>query len=621
MPAPDNIHQLVERFQENLESYRSSKYNETQARHEFIDPLFLELGWDINNTHGLAEAYKDVIHEDSLEIEGETKAPDYAFRIGGTRKFFVEAKKPSVNLEFDIHPAFQLRRYAWSAKLPLSVLTDFEEFAVYDSRSRPDKTDKASTARVALFHYPDYVARWDEIAGIFSKDAVLHGAFDKYAEGMKAKKGTTGVDDAFLDEIERWRDWLAKNIALRNPKLSVPELNYAVQMTIDRIVFLRICEDRGIEPYEQLRSTVKQPDVYAELTRLFKKADARYDSGLFHFKDEKGQSTAADGLTPTLKIDNKPLQDILKGLYYPDSPYVFSEIPPDILGQVYEQFLGKVIRLTAGHQAKVEEKPEVRKAGGVYYTPTYIVDYIVKNTLGRLLEGKTPKEAARLKALDPACGSGTFLIGAYQYLLDWHLKWYVNDDATAWAKGKNPAIFQGKDGWQLTLGKKKEILLNNIYAVDIDPQAVEVAKLSLLLKVVETPGQLDFMGERILPDLGQNIKCGNSLIGSDYFDGKMMVDKDERSRVNPFDWESAFPKVFAQGGFDVVMGNPPYIRPHNIPAETKTMLWSLFSTFVAKSDMYSCFMEKGVNLTRLGGMFSFHSSTDLDIFGKLHEDP
>ncbi len=198
MPAPDTIKSLVERFERNHEQYTSSKYNETQARQEFINPLFKALGWDIDNEQGFAEQYKEVIHEDTLEIEGASKAPDYAFRIGGTRKFFVEAKKPSVKLETDIHPAYQLRRYAWSAKLPLSVLTDFEEFAIYDCRVKPDKSDKASVGRVALYSYQDYVEKWDEIATIFSKDAILRGSFDKYAEGIKGKKGTAEVDDAFL---------------------------------------------------------------------------------------------------------------------------------------------------------------------------------------------------------------------------------------------------------------------------------------------------------------------------------------------------------------------------------------------------------------------------------------
>jgi predicted type IV restriction endonuclease len=518
MPAPDNIKQLVERFEQHRDAYRLGRYNETQLRREFLDPFFEALGWDIFNKQGYAELYKDVIHEDSLLIEGENKAPDYAFRVGGTRKFFVEAKKPAVNIEFNIHPAFQLRRYAWSAKLPLGILTDFEEFAVYDCRIRPDKGDKASTGRIKLLSYKDYVEKWDEIAAVFSRDAVLKGSFDEYAEGINAsrRKSTTEVDDAFLAEIERWRELLAKNIALRNPSLSVRELNYAVQMTIDRIVFLRICEDRGIERDEQLKDIAtpgppvlrtsphfrqkNQGDenskigenggnrgglVYAGLCRLFKHADARYNSGLFHFKDEKDQSSPIDSLTLSLKIDDKVLQDILKNLYYPESPYVFREIPSDILGQVYERFLGKVIRLTAGHQAKVEEKPEVRKAGGVFYTPTFIVEYIVLNTVGKLLEGMTPKEVARLKFLDPACGSGTFPLGAFQYLLDWHLKWYMEHEPEKWATGRQPAIFQIKDGWQLTTAKKKEILLNNIYGVDIDLQAVEVTKLSLLLKVLE----------------------------------------------------------------------------------------------------------------------------------------
>jgi hypothetical protein len=215
MPAPENIHQLVKRFEEQLDSYRLSKYNEAQLRHEFLNPFFEALGWDLFNRQGYAETYKEVIVEDSLEVEGATKAPDYAFRVGGQRKFIVEAKKPSVNIQMDIHPAFQLRRYAWSAKLPLGILTDFEEFVIYDCRIKPDKKDKASTGRITYYSFRDYVEKWDEIADIFSREAVLKGSFDKFAEGVKGKKGTAEVDDAFLLEIEHWRDLLARNFALR----------------------------------------------------------------------------------------------------------------------------------------------------------------------------------------------------------------------------------------------------------------------------------------------------------------------------------------------------------------------------------------------------------------------
>ena len=217
--------------------------------------MFKALGWDIDNEQGHAEAYKDVIHEDAIKVGGATKAPDYCFRVGGTRKFFLEAKKPSVNIAQDEAAAFQLRRYAWSAKLPLSILTDFEEFIVYDCRLRPNINDKVSKARVISFGFKNYLARWEEIASIFSRDAVLKGSFDKYAESSLHKRGTAEVDEEFLAEIETWRELLARNIALRNRKLTARELNFAVQLTIDRIIFLRICEDRGIEEYGCLKAT------------------------------------------------------------------------------------------------------------------------------------------------------------------------------------------------------------------------------------------------------------------------------------------------------------------------------------------------------------------------------
>ena len=217
MSAPDKVHDLLERFERNLPAYKQGQYNETQVRREFIDPLFGALGWDVANVKGYAEAYKDVVHEDAIKVAGGTKAPDYSFRIGGARKFFVEAKKPSVDIRNDVHPAYQLRRYAWSAKLPLCILTDFEELAVYDCRVRPDKGDKSSTARMMYLGFQEYAERWDEIAGVFSREAILRGSFDRYVEEKGSKRGTAEVDAAFLAEIERWRDLLARNIALRNP--------------------------------------------------------------------------------------------------------------------------------------------------------------------------------------------------------------------------------------------------------------------------------------------------------------------------------------------------------------------------------------------------------------------
>ncbi len=614
MTAPAVVRELVERFQAQIESYRAGAYNETQLRREFLDPFFEALGWDVFNRKGYAEAYKEVIHEDAIRIGGRTKAPDYCFRAGsGIRSLFVEAKKPSVDIRDAASPAYQLRRYAWSAKLPLSILTDFEEFAVYDCRIRPEKNDKAATARIMFLDYTQYLDRWDELFDLFSPEAIRRGSLERFVASKKIKKGTAEVDAAFLVEIESWRDVLARNIALRNPGISTRDLNFAVQRTIDRIVFLRICEDRGIETYGSLQGLTNGQNIYARLGEWFRRADQRYNSGLFYFDGERDRGEPPDEMTLGLAIDDKPLRDIVRNLYFPDSPYEFSVLPAEILGQVYEQFLGKVIRLTQGGQAKVEEKPEVRKAGGVYYTPAYIVDYIVKDTVGKLVENRALKEAASLRILDPACGSGSFLIGAYQFLLDWHRDRYVADDPERNARGRNPVLYRSVSGqWKLTTAERKRILLSNIFGVDIDPQAVEVTKLSLLLKVLEgesdetISNQLRLFHERALPDLAGNIKCGNSLIGPDYYNGHQlnMLDEEERYRINVFDWKGEFPAVFKAGGFDAVIGNPPYVSIQTMnergPEEVDYFNSRYSSAGVGNYDIYVVFVERGFTISISG---------------------
>jgi type I restriction-modification system DNA methylase subunit len=607
--TPDVILQLVENFGRNLNNFKSQTYNEAQVRQEFINPFFETLGWDMQNKSQTAAAYKDVIHEDAIKVGGSTKAPDYCFRIGGTRKFFVEAKKPSVNIKSDISPAYQLRRYAWNAKLPLSILTDFEEFAVYDCWIRPNVNDKPSTARIFFCGYKEYGDKWEQIAKIFSKEAVYKGLFDKYASEKTTKRGTTTVDKEFLAEIEGWRNELAKNIAIRNSKLSVYDLNFAVQKTIDRILFLRICEDRAIERNEQLLGLINGNRIYPRLFELFEKADEKYNSGIFHFRREKDRPESPDEMSANLKVDDDVLKKIIRDLYYP-CPYEFSIMPAEILGNVYEQFLGKVIRLTASHQAKVEEKPEVKKAGGVYYTPSYIVDYIVKNTVGKLCEGKTPKQIEKLKILDPACGSGSFLIGAYQYLLDYHRDYYIKESAK-----HRKQVYQGKGGlWFLTIEEKKRILLNNIFGVDIDSQAVEVTKLSLLLKVLENETQesLRLFHERALPDLGNNIKCGNSLIGPDFYQNQQLTlfGDEQQRKINAFDWQKEFAEIFAgkTGGFDAVIGNPPYI-PTELMADHEREYYRSKNPFLErKYDTAVIFIASMLEKLNSKGLLSFISS-------------
>ena len=649
MPAPPSIQALLDRYEVHRMAYLrdEANYNEAKVRKDFVEPFFRALNWDIDNNKGFSEAYREVMLEEPIRIRERTQFFDYTFRIGGIRKFILEAKKPAVSIRDNSDAALQLRWYAWNAKLPLSILTNFEEFAVYDCTRKPATNEAASVARIEYFTYKDFPAKWEWIASVFSQDSILKGSFDRYAAETKGKKGTASVDDDILAEIESWRDTLARNLAIRT-SFNVDEINAVVQRTIDRILFLRICEDRGIEEYGALQKLTAGDNVYPRLCEIFRHADEKYNSGLFHFQEEAEISEPPDTISFGAKIDDKVLKGIIKRLYYPESPYLFSVIQPAILGHVYEQFLGKVIRLTEGRQAKVEYKPEVKKAGGVFYTPQYIVEYIVKHTVGELVKDKTPREIAKLRILDPACGSGSFLIGAFQFLLDWHRDWYIEKLVPVYIDKKesilDPAVLallpeptpRGKkklaqielpiyragtsgdatrtrSDWRLTTAEKKRILLNNIFGVDIDQQAVEVTKLSLLLKVLEEENeeniekQLKLFEERALPSLHQNIKCGNSLIGWDIVTPEMP--SDEVKRINPFDWSKEFASVMAAGGFDAVIGNPPYIRIQTMkewaPTEVEVYKKKFLSASKGNYDIYVVFVEKGLALLNKNGLLGY----------------
>lgn len=608
------VKELVEKFNDIL-GVNKSLYNEEQMKTEFINKFFTALGWDVDNEQGAAPDYKEVIFEDSIKVAGGTKAPDYCFRVGGKKIFFVEAKKPSVNIKNDKSASFQLRRYCWSAKLKLSILTDFEELALYGSQIKPKKTDNAGIDRVKIYNYADYIDKWDEIYDIFSKDAVIKGRFDKYAKTNKKKRGTLEVDDSFLKELNNWRKLLAKNIALRNGDIDEKSLNYAVQQIIDRIIFLRMAEDRGIEPENQLSSLKENENIYTAFCEICKTADEKYNSGLFHFNEETSRKTPPDKLTMTLSIDNTVWKEIIENLYYPRSPFEFSVMPTEILGNVYEQFLGKIIRLTKGHQAKIEEKPEVKKAGGIYYTPQYIVDYIIEKTLGKLCKDKTPKKVEEIRILDPACGSGSFLLGAYNYLLKWHLEYYVN--LKDMKRLENKKICRVKGEWALTIQEKKKILINNIYGVDIDPQAVEVTKLSLLLRVLEgenkdvLEAQKKLFNERALPDLDDNIKWGNSLIGPEIYDNNdLELNEDQIYRINDFDWYDEFDVIMNDGGFDAIIGNPPYISIQKLksfyPEEVEYYQQNYQTASSKNVDIYVPFIERSISsLLKTEGYLGF----------------
>jgi hypothetical protein len=623
--TPQEVLDLVDRYKHSRETFESSAYLEASVRQEFIDPFFRALGWDVGNQHGWADQNKEVVVEPYLDIDGHYKAPDYAFRVGPQPQFFVEAKRPSIPLRIDPDPAKQIRTYGWNASMQACGLTNFGEFVVYDTSVKPAPDDKVTTARVKYISFLEYDESWEWLSSLFGHDAVWKGSLQEFAKVQPSRRGTEPVDVAILGEIERWRQTLAIELARKNPALSAADLNSAVQTTIDRILFLRICEDRNVQPYGDLRGATKTKDVYGELLRLFRLADAKYNSGLFHFAKESGRSSQVDVLTPNLDIGNRVLAALITDLYPPTSPFDFRFIGVEVLGHVYEQFLGKVIELTPDHKTRIEEKPEVKKAGGVVYTPQSVVTYITDATVGRALASQSigivsgrlgGKKAHPLRVLDPACGSGSFLMTVYQRLLDWYLEQY-GADPEQHLKGRSPVLRPlGTNSWELTTPERKRILLDHIFGVDIDAQAVEVTKLSLLLKCLEgeteatIDQQMTFLQERALPDLENNIRCGNSLIGTDFTatDPSVTVDAFRMDKINMFDWSSEFSGVFSmdEPGFDIVLGNPPYVLLQDEFRDDLQLSYfrSHYGVAAYKIDTYHLFLERSLELTRVGGWMS-----------------
>lgn len=594
----EKLQGLVHKFEKDKRHYLEKGYPEAQVRMDFLNPLFEALGWDMENRAHKSPHERDVIVELSPET---TCRPDYNFRINGATKFFVEAKAPSVTLD-DINHIMQAKTYAWSTKeVYFVILTDFEEFKLFDASLKPNPKFPGEGLVLDL-KYINYTANAEKLWEL-SKERVEQGSLEALLpKDTKSKRLRIPPDKSFLEDLTEWRTEVAKDVHKRNPEFDVRLLNDVVQKLLDRIIFIRIAEDRKIRPDRELweitaqwREEGRRKSIMSHLTELFREINDDLNGDIF----KPHACEKAD-------VDSSLLAEIIEGLYFPKNRYRFDAIGVELLGSIYERYLGSTIRVTP-QRVKVEEKPEVRKAGGVYYTPKYIVDYIVKNTVGKVIEGKTPKQIENIKILDPACGSGSFLLGAYQYLIDYHLDYYRKHPKEAQTQYFDFYHKIGPEDVSLPLRTKAMILRNNIFGVDIDQQAVEITMMSLYLKALEGERGLLPRKQHLLPSLGNNIKCGNSLIGYDILDQGSLFDDETKSRINPFDWNSksgGFGDIMASGGFDVVIGNPPYVRQESL-GEFKDYFQKHYDVYHGTADLYTYFIEKAVSLLKTNGLFSY----------------
>ncbi|MGD7197265.1 Eco57I restriction-modification methylase domain-containing protein [Ralstonia pseudosolanacearum] len=602
--ARARVAELVQNFRRNEADYLRGTYNETQARTEFITPLLEAFGWDVRNTTGHPAGFREVIEEATVEVGAErlSKRPDYELRLARQRKMFVEAKKPSVAIDRSREAAFQTRRYGYSASLPIAVLTNFRHLAVYDCQPIPSQTDDAHVARRLIVGYDEFEARFDELWSILSRQSVHSGEFDRLFAIEGSRHGSEQFDDLFLRQVRSWRERLAADIHANTPGLSSIELTYSVQLFLSRIVFLRVCEDREIERYETLKN-LPSANTFDALMDELRRADEFYDSGLFRLLDDARLE---------IHITDAVLHGVIAELYYPQSPYTFAVVETEVLGEIYEQFLGEEITIE-GTDVVIVSKPEIRESGGVFPTPRYIVDTIVERTLLPAIAGKSPAALSAFTAADICCGSGIFLLSLYELVLDHYLAWYLANDRAAHV---GRTIYDaGADQWRLTFAEKRRILCAHIRGVDIDANAVEVARFSLLLKLIEgeeAASLRDYVTTHrtpALPALDSFVKSGNSLVAPDEWNSTVgPMQAALLLRINPFDWRVEFPAEMRRGGFDVIVGNPPYIRIQNMatysPEEVAFYQHarSPFSTAHQDNfDKYALFVERSLSLVTAAG--------------------
>ena len=614
--AHEIIKGLVINFQAKESYYLKSDYQEAETRKDFIDKFFIALGWDVNHDHQKNPYEQEVKVEPPVLVEGRNKRADYSFALAPNYReprFYAEAKKPSVELKSPQN-YFQTIRYAWNRATPLAVLTNFYEFHVLDCRYKPNLENSVDRAIDGYsFSYKDFLKEesFRRFYDLFSHEAVSSGSIEKISSDLRPPRGKAyqkglfkggyqKIDETILEELDEYRLVLAKAFKRTNSKLEGYALTEAVQRTIDRLVFIRFLEDKLIEEKDHVSNFGDGGSVWKDFVTTCRKLDPKYNGLIFHEHFIDG----SDFHSP----DENEFGDICENLAHVNSPYDFNAIPIDILGSIYERFLGKVIICTA-KQVKVEEKPNVKKAGGVFYTPQYIVKYIVENTVGKLVENKNPDVIEKMTFGDISCGSGSFLLEVFDYLIRYHSQYYLQ-----FPKQGKKDDFEIKDGvLKLTLKKKREILLNSIYGVDIDPQAVEVTQLSLYLKLLEdetfsTTKQITLeFKEALLPGLEKNIQCGNSLVGTDILKGQLFPTEEER-QLNPFDFGFSFSKIMKSGGFDGIVGNPPYItyslgrgRDKHLNYEVEYISQNYGNSSEYKINSFAVFYQKAVDLLKTNG--------------------
>jgi type I restriction-modification system DNA methylase subunit len=632
---PQRLRELVERAKEIRRKGIHGVDPEEYTKQHLIEPLLKALDYDSDD---IRKEFH--ILGDQCDYLLETRRP----------LLFVEAKSlldKSKNL-FDAHREQVLRylrnyrispeQVAMEKPITWLLLTNFAQLHFIRVN---EQTPTFS------FRLQELEDRADELWELLAPDRLEAGRIEEfYDQEQKAD-----LDQRFLVDLKQWRLILANGFGIRNQKASLADLTSASQQLLDRFLFCRMLETHGLIEYNKLaRAFVgyeeffgqHSPKTFAEFLResLFEEIRAKFNTELF----------VQPQLCDTLQIDNAFLAAIIGHTPLPAEvaltcgieqgqgelftfrhlySYDFSRMSHDIMGAVYERFLAHKLGQKNG-RVTIEETKALRKKEGIYYTPRYIVDYLITHTLGEktapildsaiaLLQEKKYRDAhakirelSQIKILDPAMGSGSFLLRAFDYLLQCYDRYNraCRDIKQTGRIRETPGELFGEryEVAEEVFNPAFYVPSENIFGVDLDPQAVELARLNLWMRLMIA--ERDLMRERLrlrqpnggplslLPPLANNLKRGNSLIS----DPAVADDA-------AFDWQKEFSEIITRGGFNVVVGNPPYERIQTMKKyapESVDFLKKNYET--AKSgnfDIYVCFVEKGLSLLNEGGLFGY----------------
>lgn len=571
-----DIRSLIEKYERDRNHYLSNKYNETQLRTDFLDPLFELLGWDIANSNGKPTNEREVLVEEGLKAtkNAHTKKPDYTFRQFSQRKFFLEAKKPSVDISIDPEPAKQVRRYGFTAKLKVSVLSNFEYLAIYDCSSKVEDKDLANNSRIKIYHYRDYEDCFEELSKLLGQSSVYSGSFDIEWRQIEDKINRFSVDDLFLAQINEWRVNLAESFLTIDQTISDSELNDLTQTYINSIVFLRVCEDRNLEEFESLLSLMGEKD-HNSVIKFLLSADKKYNSGLFDLPY----------IEQVIRNKRSYIWDIIGQLYFPQSTYSFAVFSSDILGNIYEIFLAEKIDTSNGIVKLIPKAENIDR--DIVTTPTHIIRDILRKTVSEYCKDKSDTEILSSKFADIACGSGAFLLELFQVLQDILVDYYLKND-------KSNLVQISTTTFKIRYDIKVQLLTSCIFGIDKDYNAVRAAQFGLLLKLLEDEDNAS-INVPALPKLDDNILFGNSLIES-----SDVVNEDDLQEINPFDMDDL--------RFDVIVGNPPYLATEHIKQLTPKELPiynDKYDSAYKQYDKYFLFVERGMRLLKANGYFGY----------------